>query len=267
MTDAHKNFAYSTVATAPSPATSGTSLVVATGTGTNFPAAPFNAVVCPAGAQPTLANAEIVRVTNIATDTFTITRAQEGSSARTIVVGDQIFCAITAKTLTDVEPGAVGVPLVVARQSDTAARNSGNTGSTLTADDTLLFAVSGNSTDVWHFEAFLLFQAANATMDVKIGWTVPTGTTMKWGMGFVAGSAGFVGSPASATSYTVSSVLTQGSSAAYATGITDNFVRAEGYVLVGGTSGSVVLTWAQNTSDAGNLVLLKGSHLRLTRVI
>jgi hypothetical protein len=101
--DAHKNFAVSAVATAPSPAASGTSLVVTAGEGTRFPAVPFNAVVCPVNERPTPANAEVVRVTARSTDTLTITRAQEDSSARTIGVGDLIFAAITAKTLKDVE--------------------------------------------------------------------------------------------------------------------------------------------------------------------
>lgn len=105
--DSHKNFAYSTVATAPSPATSGTSLVVAAGQGALFPTVPFNAVVWAAAANPLTTNAEIVRVTGISTDTLTIVRAQEtdfgGPSARTIVVGDQIMAAITARTLTDAE--------------------------------------------------------------------------------------------------------------------------------------------------------------------
>jgi hypothetical protein len=103
MPDAHKNFAYSTVATAPSPATSGTSLVVSSGDGTKFPAVPFNVTVWPAGTQPTTANAEIVRVTNVSTDTFTITRAQESSSARTVIVGDQIAATITLKIFKDIE--------------------------------------------------------------------------------------------------------------------------------------------------------------------
>jgi hypothetical protein len=96
MADARKNFAYSTVATAPSPASSGTSLVVAASDGAKFPTAPFNATIWPVGAQPTTANAEIVRVTAVATDTLTITRAQESSSARTVVVGDQIAETVTA---------------------------------------------------------------------------------------------------------------------------------------------------------------------------
>lgn len=101
MADAVKNFAYTTVATAPSPATSGTSLVVASGTGALFPTAPFNLTIWPVSAQPTTSNAEIVRVTAISTDTLTITRAQEGTTARTVIVGDQIALTVTAKTMTD----------------------------------------------------------------------------------------------------------------------------------------------------------------------
>lgn len=91
-----KNFAYSTVLTAPSPATSGTSLVVQSGDGAKFPAVPFNATLCPVGVQPTTANAEIVTVTAISTDTFTIVRTVENSNARTVVVGDSITASITA---------------------------------------------------------------------------------------------------------------------------------------------------------------------------
>ena len=101
--DAHKNFAYSLVATAPSPATSGLSLIVTAGQGALFPAAPFNATVWITGANPITTNAEIIRVTAINTDTLTIVRAQEGSVARTIVIGDQIAATITAKTLNDIE--------------------------------------------------------------------------------------------------------------------------------------------------------------------
>jgi hypothetical protein len=101
--DEHKNFAIGSVATAPSPAGTGLSLDVASGEGTLFPAVPFNAVVFPVNASPTDANAEIVRVTAKAGDTFTITRAQEGTSARAIIVGDRIANAITVKALTDIE--------------------------------------------------------------------------------------------------------------------------------------------------------------------
>ena len=97
--DSLKNFAYSLVATAPSPATSGTSLVVTAGQGSYFPTTPFDATIWPSGTQPTNTNAEIVRVTNVSTDTFTITRAQYGTTAQSIAVGYQIAQTVDANLL------------------------------------------------------------------------------------------------------------------------------------------------------------------------
>lgn len=106
--DAHKNFALSTLASPPD-GTSGTSLTVATGHGTRFPAAPFNVTLWPAGVASTVSNAEIVRVTAKATDVFTVTRAQEGTSARTHAANDQIAATFTARSATDIEYGAHGI--------------------------------------------------------------------------------------------------------------------------------------------------------------
>lgn len=95
----YKNFAYSRIATAPSPATSGTSLVITTGEGVLFPATfPFNCVIYPVGEMPLLTNSEIVKVTGITGDTFTIVRQQEETSARTVVIGDRIAATISAYT-------------------------------------------------------------------------------------------------------------------------------------------------------------------------
>jgi hypothetical protein len=105
MTDQHPLLGYSTVLTPPSPATSGPSLILAAGGGTALAGAavpPFNVTVWPTGVQPVRANAEILRVTNIATNTLSIERAQEGSSARAIVAGDQIAATITPKSFADV---------------------------------------------------------------------------------------------------------------------------------------------------------------------
>ena len=115
MADKLSNFAYSAVATAPSPATTGTSLVVTAGHGTRFPTVPFNVVVWPANQLPLSTNAEIVRVTNVSTDTFTIDREEEGTTARSIQVGDQIAQNITERMMDDRLPivnvqnyGAIG---------------------------------------------------------------------------------------------------------------------------------------------------------------
>lgn len=96
-----KNLAVSTVATAPSPATSGTSLAVETGHGTRFPDpavdGAFPVTLWPAGTTPDPGNAEIALCTARSGDTLTITRAQEGTSARTVVTGDQMMLAVTAE--------------------------------------------------------------------------------------------------------------------------------------------------------------------------
>lgn len=104
--DPIKNFAISTVATAPSPATTGTSLVVASGHGARFPLpltdGAFNVIVFPEGEQPDSSNAEIVRVTARSTDTLTIVREQEGTTARSIGVGDIVMLGLTAKGKDDI---------------------------------------------------------------------------------------------------------------------------------------------------------------------
>jgi hypothetical protein len=106
--DAHKNFAISAIATAPTPALSGTTFSVTAADGALFPVVPFNVVVWPAGASPTSTNAEVCRVTSKGTgDNWTVTRITELSSARAIAVGDQVAATITAKTLTDVEDYAL----------------------------------------------------------------------------------------------------------------------------------------------------------------
>ncbi len=84
------NFATSLVATAPSPATSGTSLVVTAAQGTRYPAVPFYATAHPKNEVPTFDNAEAVLVTARSTDTFTITRAQKGTTAKTITTDFRI---------------------------------------------------------------------------------------------------------------------------------------------------------------------------------
>lgn len=90
-----KNFTYSTVAVAPSPATSGISLTVSSGDGALFVAG-RPAVIYPSGEAPLTTNAEIVDVSNVVGDVLTIVREQESTSARTVIVGDQIAQVLTA---------------------------------------------------------------------------------------------------------------------------------------------------------------------------
>ena len=116
-----KNFTYSTVAVAPSPATSGTSLTVSSGEGALFVAG-RPAVIYPSGEAPLSTNAEIVTVSNVVGDVLTIVREQESTSARTVIVGDQI-----AQVLTAAEYNAL--------EADIAALESGKLDTTAQAAD------------------------------------------------------------------------------------------------------------------------------------
>lgn len=99
--DANANLAFATVTVAPAPAASGTSLTV--DDASPFPADPFYALLWPPDVCATLANAEIVRVTNVAGNVFTITRAQGGTSAQTVAVGWSIANTLTAEVIDDIE--------------------------------------------------------------------------------------------------------------------------------------------------------------------
>lgn len=86
--DVSKNFAIGTLSAGI--ASGATSVVLVAGQGTRFPTAPFNAVIWNATNYSNAADAfygsqaEIVRVTAVATDTFTITRAQESTTAQNL---------------------------------------------------------------------------------------------------------------------------------------------------------------------------------------
>ncbi len=69
-----------------------------------MPSTPFALVIWPAGAQPLASNAEIVLVSNVTGDVLTIERQFESTSARTVVVGDQISAAVTAGSMRSALP-------------------------------------------------------------------------------------------------------------------------------------------------------------------
>lgn len=179
--DAHANLAISTVATAPSPATSGTSLVVGSGEGSRFPTAPFNATLWPANTRPDPSNAEIVRVTAISTDTFTITRAQEGTSAKTVTTSFLIAATVTAKTVTDLETNTEYAfsnwGLVQNRQSAlNFALTSGATQFTdllLYPNSTVALAAAGSAVAAFRIDPADYTGGSGRTVQIRIvGWVI-----------------------------------------------------------------------------------------------
>lgn len=143
--DARPNLATSLVATAPTPATSGTSLGVTVGEGARFSGFPFYAIVHPDGSYPTPGNGEIVRITGQSTDTLTIARAQQSTTARTIVPGDRISVVLTQTDLEAIQAwqasdGSIEIPEVASPVTPAAgfvdlfaSRLGGSTGRLLPA--------------------------------------------------------------------------------------------------------------------------------------
>jgi len=104
--DSAKNFAKVQVSTGYD--ASATSIDLETGHGARLPTPPFNAVWWNVTDYPDPSddpNREIVRVTGISTDTLTVTRAQESTSASTKNTGSKTYLMIagpTAKLITDI---------------------------------------------------------------------------------------------------------------------------------------------------------------------
>lgn len=107
---AHTDLSMVAVSVAPSPATSGTSLGVTDANAAYLPNIyPWWGIVKPTGAAPTRSNAELVKVTagssSSGTTTYTIARAQglPATTARSIIVGDDIYEAVAAQDMIDLE--------------------------------------------------------------------------------------------------------------------------------------------------------------------
>lgn len=102
----HKDLAFGTVLTAPSPALSGTTIVLAAGDGAKMPTTyPWYAATAPPDELPTLDNAEVVLVTANpgGADTFTITRAQGGTTAQAIAADWVFYAGVSSEWATEVE--------------------------------------------------------------------------------------------------------------------------------------------------------------------
>lgn len=102
------NLGLSSVATPPSPATSGLSLTLPSGEGARFPdpavVGAYNVLITATGSTgATPANSELVRFTAKSGDTFTMARAQESTSARSIVAGDLVILVVTKKMIADMQ--------------------------------------------------------------------------------------------------------------------------------------------------------------------
>ncbi len=237
--DIAKNFAKVTVSTGYD--ASATSIVLATGHGAKLPTAPFNAVWWNATdyADPSDdPNVEIVRVTSIATDTLTVTRAQESTSASTKNTANKTYKMIAGLTAKVINLDLNYVK--VYKAADETVNNS----ATLQNDDALIIPVAAN--EVWAFKIHIPYRSGT-TPDIKFGWSVPSGATMLWDT-----ETGYDGGP-----YNESQTALGGGAGASTT----STISFWGTIFVSSTSGNVVLQWAQNTQNASDTKVLKGAHI------
>ncbi len=136
--DNYKNFAYGIIAVAPFPATSGGTFQLVGGQGALFASGSFPIVLCPPGVEPTLANAEIAYCSARSLDAFTITRAQEGTTAKAVDAGWQVIAGPTVKTLTDIQGAVTALETAVAALQ-------GNTTPTITSFVNAVHSHSNNA--------------------------------------------------------------------------------------------------------------------------
>ncbi len=141
MLDNAKNFAKTTVSIGYNAAA--TSIVLQTGDGAKLPTVAFNAVWYNSTDYPDPSDdpyVEIVRVTVIATDTLTITRAQESTTATAKNISGKVYkliAGITAKVINTDIPAIAGAPSV--KNITSGSINDSNLTFGFAAQPTILF--------------------------------------------------------------------------------------------------------------------------------
>jgi hypothetical protein len=118
-----------------------------------------------------------------------------------------------------------------------------NNSTVLQNDNHLILPVLAN--EVWGFTMFLFFESGT-TPDLKIGWSVPSGTTMRYCDDDAAQNV----------SIESETRTIPGSGAT-----TVKIVGVNGAIFASSTAGNVVLQWAQATAEVSDTKVLTGSYI------
>ena len=148
-------------------------------------------------------------------------------------------------------PASGGViPFIVYKSADEIVNNS----SALQDDNHLIFALA--ATGEWEFQVNLWYDAATAA-DIKVAFTIPASTTLYWS---------HTGADASLASHNDAFVTTASASTRDLGGNavgTLRHARIVGYVRTTGTSGNLTMQWAQNTANASDATIKRGSAMKV----
>lgn len=123
---------------------------------------------------------------------------------------------------------------------------------TITADPDLTFALAANTT--YQFKATIFF-TTTATGDFKFRHTGPASPTL-----VRIKRSNIVGGATAYASIAVDSAFSAADVALAGTG-TEGWIEMEGVIVNGTNAGSFTFAWAQNTSDAGNTIVRRGSFI------
>lgn len=124
-----------------------------------------------------------------------------------------------------------------------------NNSNTLQDDNELLFAVGAN--EIWAFQMFIRYDSS-AAADLNIGWSVPSGTTLRW----------------KGSGLTGTSTMSESDEDAIGTmGVgTEEASSYDGVVVVGATAGSVTLRWTQFTATVADTTMRVNSYIIIHRL-
>lgn len=135
-----------------------------------------------------------------------------------------------------------GVPNHVRAAADTTVNNS----ATLVNATGVVQAVEASTYYRW---SLLLLYSTGTTPDLKVAWTVPTGSTGRWGL---------AGASAGVAAYGAANTLFLDGASTLAV--------LEGVLVTSSTAGNLQLQFAQNTANASNSIVQTHSILSLYRI-
>jgi hypothetical protein len=178
-----------TVSSPPSTPTAGTTVTVTDAAEWLDPASvgQYNATIWPNATNPIFAgssrNAERVRVTGKSGAVLTITRAQEGTTARTVLAGDQIAPAIAGLDFVDLADSSITAASITNTTAETFAyspatqpKGAFKVGSVLRTTFYLLF-VNGTGSAITYTSRLYFGQSGSAPLTFTYAISVPANTT------------------------------------------------------------------------------------------
>jgi hypothetical protein len=139
-------------------------------------------------------------------------------------------------------PGAIidFVPQIVYKKATQTVNNS----STLVNDDDLKFYLQANK--FYYFECNIENVSGSTAPDIKVAFTVPSGTTMHWC------AIGGIKVDATDTIVSCTPVTSSGATTDFVSRTSNSLITIVGFADVDNTAGYLQLRWAQNTATAVN---------------